>query len=228
MIKAIMKEWGDSLKRYSSLFVCKGVEYKTFVNGDMYDDDELTFEINGVKICVEFDGSLYIENFADYSNERLSFLTFYQKNDAAFLTNYVFACFIPVSVVKKETGEMSKSFLTIVNRHKGAQDNAATHLLQLLNEKSEMEYIDDAVNELQNKLSGRYSICICGCCKYGQENPYGGDAYLNYLCFRKNKAKYLQFQSGVGKLDWEFFTDEKNVEKTRPVYGCEEFLSVVG
>ena len=215
------------MEEYSASLACKGLEYKTFVNGDISSDDELTFEVKGVKIHVEFDGSLYIEDFANYSKEQLSFLTLYQKNNSAFLTNYVFTCHIPVDVVKNETGKINKTFMTAVSRHEGTQDNKVAYLFRLLNAKSERTYIDDAISELQSQLSDECSIRICGCCKYGQANPYGGDVYLNFLCFRKNKARYLQFPTGVDKKDWEFFLDKRNTETTRPTYNCKEFESYI-
>lgn len=211
------------MKQYSGSLACKGLVYKTFVNGDILSDDELTFEVRGIKIHVEFDGNLYIENSMDYSGEQLGFLTLYQKNDIVVLTNYVFTCLIPITVVKSETGEMDKAFLTTESRHEGTQDNKVVYLFHLLNAKSEKTYIDDAISELLSQLSNKYSICICGCCKYGQANPYGGDVYLNYLCFRKNKTEYLKYHTGVDKKDWEFFMDERNVETTRPIYSCKEF-----
>lgn len=216
------------MEQYSASLTCKGLKYNVFVNGDMFSDDELTFEVKGVKIYVEFGGSLYIEDFTNYSDEQLSFLTLYQKNNSAFLTNYVFTCPIPVTVVKNETGEINKTFMIAVNRHEGTQDSNIAYLFNLLNAKSEMTYIDDAISELQSQLSAEYSICICGCCKYGQANPYGGDVYLNYLCFKKNKAGYLQFHTGVDKKDWGFFLDMRNVETTRPTYSCKEFETSYG
>lgn len=213
------------MKQYSAVLVCRGVEYNTSVNGDIHSDDELTFVLNGIKIHVEFDGNLYIENkdFVNYSDEQLDFLTLCKENNEVILTNYYFKCRIPAAIVNKYTHETTAALIEMKMEHEDTSNHAIRYTYTLLNAKSQMMDIDYAISDLQRQLSNLYNICICGCCKYGQANPYGGDTYLNYLCFRKNKIGYLEFNNGVDKKDWEFFTDKMNAESTRPVYYCKEF-----
>ena len=212
------------MEQYSVVLVCNGKEYKTFIDGDIRSDDELTFVVNGVKIHVEFDGNLYIEDVSTYSGEQLKSLAFLtQKNGEVVLSDYHFKCRVPVAVVNKQTHETTATYVEIEMKHDGTPGNAVRYVYSLLDARSQMTDIDYAISDLRSQLRDLYTIRICGCCKYGQANPYGGDGYLNYLCFRKNKIGYLQFSTGVDKKDWEFFSDKRNVEATRPTYCCEEF-----
>lgn len=213
------------MEPYSALLFCKGIPYKSFINMDIFSDDELTIQVNGIKIHIEFDGSLYIEpeDYVAYSDEQLEILTLSKRHGYLFLVNYSFSYRIPITAVNKQTNDMVATFLEGEIKQQSPNTDKVDYLFSLFDAKSQMTDIEYAIHDIRKQLSGLYDIHICACCKYGQSNPYGGDTYLNYLCFRKNKNGYLQFHDGVEKKDWEYFTDEKNAEPTRPFYSCEEF-----
>lgn len=215
------------LEKYAAVLSCKGAEYKTFINQDIKSDDELTFCVNGIKISVEFGGNLYIENYADYKAKQLVFLTFYEKNNTLFLTGYCLTFSIPITIIDKVTNDVINTFISVEMRRENTENIPVWYLYQLLNAKSTKGDIYDAIKDLQSQLSNLYIIKICSCCKYGQENPYGGDVYLNYLCFKKNKHAYLLFSNGALKSDYAFFMNKQNAELTRLFYSCEDFKSSV-
>lgn len=211
------------MKQYPIVLICKGLMYETVMTDAMYDDEDLMFTVQNVKISLDFTGSLYIENPADYRDEQLDFLTLYPKHDVLFLMDYNFSYLVPVALLNRGTGEVVKTNIIGKISHEGAPDAAIPYSYQLLHAQTTRSDLEYAMDDLQCQLKNSFSICICACCRYGQDHPYGGDIYLNYCCFKKSKRDYLQLPNGVGKQDWAFFSDTQSVESTRPFYSCDEF-----
>lgn len=205
---------GRAMEPYEARFVYKGEVYDTVL-----DEGDLYCMINGVRIEVEFDGALYIEYPDQYEEDQLDFFAHIKHHDIFVLTDYLFQYCLPVRVREKDSGQELKTCLLGTIEHDGVGHYSWT----ILSACSSMDDVEYAIFDLQKQLGWAHLLEICCCCQYGESNPYGGDPYLNFLCFRKNKEGYAALGGNVEKKDWPFFTDEKNAESTRPLYHCADF-----
>lgn len=198
---------------YAVNLACQGREYQSVLN-----EPELCCQINGVQVEVEVAGSLYIETPASYPQDQLAFLNYTHKAGSLFLVDYTFQCELPVKVIEQESQrELDTSlFYTVLH------DGLPHYSWQILGATSAAAEIEYAILELQEQLSVSHILACCCCCRYGAANPYGGDASLNFLCFRQNKAGYLALGQ-IEKKDWPYFQDTGNVDFTRPLYHCTDF-----
>lgn len=199
---------------YQVLFTTNGKTYKGVLN-----EKERCFQINGVQIEVEFDNVLYIENPQNYKECTFAFLNYEEKWGSLFLRDFQFTYTLPITLRDTKTNSVvAANFTGVLTDTKGVTQ----YLWKVLGKSSDKRDTEYAILDLQSKLYPRYEIQCCCCCKYGQANPYGGDPYINFICFRKNKSAY-ETLGIVDKADWAFFQDEDNISDTRPLYCCEDF-----
>lgn len=208
-----------AMEPYTVKFTYKGEIYHTTL-----EVCDLHCIINGVRIEVELDGNLYIEQPDLYGADQLAFFSYDkrydQRLDSLILADYRFQYCLPVKVFEREGQHAIETCLLGCLEHDGDVRYSWT-ILGASSSSSDIEY---AILELQKQLQQTHFIEICCCCQYGDTNPYGGDPYLNFLCFRKKKGEYMALGGRVNKHDWTFFTDEKNVESTTPLDHCSDFL----
>ncbi len=214
------------MKEYLAVFVNNGKTHHIIIENHLLVDDDLfiIFKFEGIEVGVELDGNLFIEKPSTYSSEQLGQFSFSEVHEEfALLTDYQLNYDVPVIVTELATGEHIETTMYGQINHTRNQKLNRLELLEAEIVVEESYQLFERLNDLQPQLA-EYNIHLCAFCKFGQENPYGGDLFMNYLCFKKNKTDFIKrFPKGVGKTDWAFFRNPDNCSNCYIFNSCEEF-----
>jgi hypothetical protein len=182
-------------RKYKSIFSNTHIsENSGIIDFDSTDYTSL-ITVNGIIIEVDGFEDLLIDNIEQYTEEQLNqfdYNVIFQNKEKTkkllVLRNYKLKTFVPVSIINKKTNEIGNANLIIELEHNGKELTIICSLLEEESEKVLYYDIEIAINNIQKKSN--YFIKICACCKYSFWNPYGGSAFINHLCFRKDFEKF--------------------------------------
>jgi hypothetical protein len=174
------------------------IKYKTLFSNEYFtEDSEVTFYDENYcgyvsplilqDIIIEADGlevlTINCKKYFDHKNLSKFDYEKYEKQDFYLIKNYKLKTFIPINIFAKKCGDESKTELTIelIN-----ENNKNYQKLKIFDKEviiKENNYTN-AFEKIYNDIKDKYIIKICVYCKKSNWNPYGGNDFVNQVCFK--------------------------------------------
>jgi hypothetical protein len=174
------------------------IKYKTiFTNEYFTENSEVVFYAENYcgyvspmvlqDIIIETDGFevLTINSNEYFNHQNLSKFDYEkpERRDFYLLKNYKLKTFIPINIVDKKYGNenMAEMIIEIKN-----YNNKNYQKIKILDREiiiNENNYIN-SFEKIYSDIKDKYIIKICIYCRKSHWNPYGGNDFINQICFK--------------------------------------------